>query len=332
MLSTEGTRVLNESDTLLSDGAGARPRPPVASTFLTYREWQAPPELRHVLECFWRRERWRPPSHGLGVLPDGRVDLIWAAGEAIVIGPQTRSLKRPLPPDVAVIGARFAPGVGPGLLGVPAHELANMHVPLEAIDAGPATVLRRDLAAIQDCAVASQSIARAIGRRLDSHRPRDLAVKHATALLSDPRARVEHVACALGLSERQLQRRFRQEVGYGPKALQRVLRFQRLLRVLKLEYEPGGLARIAAAVGYSDQAHLTREAREFSGLSPSRLKIALRALAEAGAAGIFKTGGPGPAVPRRAPARSASASSPATEAASSRSSRLIGQAAGSPRR
>jgi AraC-like DNA-binding protein len=246
-----------------------------------------------VLECFWRRERWRPPNHGLGVLPDGRVDLIWAPGEVIVIGPQTRSLRRPLPPQVVVVGARFPPGVGPSLLGVPAHELANMHVPLEAIDARPAASLLRELAAIEEAAVAAPGIARAIAKRLDSHRSPDLAVRHAAALLEDPKARMGRVAGALGLSERQLQRRFREAVGYAPKTLQRVLRFQRLLGAMKLEHEqPGGLALIAAATGYSDQAHLTREARELSGLSPSCLKLALGALADAGAAGIFKTGRP----------------------------------------
>jgi AraC-like DNA-binding protein len=294
-------RVLNESDKLPSGEVGSEPGISASANGLTYRECQPPPELAHVLECFWRRERWRPPKHGLGVLPDGRVDLIWAAGEVLIIGPQTRPLKRPLPPQVVVVAARFPPGVGPSLLGVPAHELANMHVPLDAIDARPAASLLRDLAAIEDAAVAASGITQAIAKRLDSRRSPDLAVRHAAAILEDPKARVGRVAGALGLSERQLQRRFREAVGYGPKTLQRVLRFQRLLGALKLEHEkPDGLALIAAAIGYSDQAHLTREARELSGLSPSRLKLALGALTDAGAVGIFKTGGPGP-LPTGAP-------------------------------
>jgi AraC-like DNA-binding protein len=199
---------------------------------LTYREYQPPAALAGVVECFWRREPWRPPEHDLGVLPDGRMDLIWAAhGEVLVIGPQTRSHGRPLPPQVVVVGVRFPPGVGPPLLGVAGHELADMHVSLEAIDAPPAASLRRALAVIEDPAEAPARIARAVAKRVDSdwNWSPDPVVRGAVTVLEHAAARVERVAKALAVSERQLQRRFREVVGYGPKTLQRVLRFQRLL-------------------------------------------------------------------------------------------------------
>ena len=61
----------------------------------------------------------------------------------------------------------------------------------------------------------------------------DPAVSQAAALLGDmlrPAARVEQVADEVGLSMRQLRRRFHAAVGYGPKTLQRVCRFQRFVR------------------------------------------------------------------------------------------------------
>jgi AraC-like DNA-binding protein len=218
--------------------------------------------------------------------------VIWAAdGEVLVVGPQTRPLGRPLPSELVVVGVRFPLGIGPPLLGVPAHELADMHVSLEAIDARPAALLLRDLVAIEDPAEAPARIARAVARRVDSYRSPDPVVRRATTLLEDPRARVERVADEVALSERQLQRRFRELVGYGPKTLQRVLRFQRLLGALELGRElTGGLARIAPAIGYADQAHLTRETRDLSGHSPVSLESALGALKDERASGIFKTG------------------------------------------
>jgi len=285
---------LKESDTLCRQGtARGRPDTGAATDGLTYRESRPPQVLAGVIECFWRRERWRLPTHELGVLPDGRLDLIWASdGEVLVIGPQTRPLSRPLPPQVVVVGVRFPPGVGPMLLGVPAHELADTHVPLEAIDARRASSLRQDLAFIEDVAAAPAGLARAVARRIESYWSPDAVVRRAAALLEDPTTRVERIADALALSERQLQRRFREAVGYGPKTLQRVFRFQRLLVALQLNCEQAsGLARIAAVIGYSDQAHLTRETREFSGLSPVLLERTLGALKDEGALGIFKTGG-----------------------------------------
>src|SRR5204863_9231595 len=81
-----------------------------ATTGLTYRECRPPARLAAVVECFWRPEPLRPPDTDLCVLPDGRVDLIWAAdGEVLVMGPQTRSLGRPFPPQVAVVGVMAKP-------------------------------------------------------------------------------------------------------------------------------------------------------------------------------------------------------------------------------
>ena len=47
--------------------------------------------------------------------------------------------------------------------------------------------------------------------------------------MARPGARVAELGSALGVSERQLRRRFADAVGYGPKTLARVLRFQRFL-------------------------------------------------------------------------------------------------------
>ena len=86
------------------------------------------------------------------------------------------------------------------------------------------------------------------------------------ARLADPRARVEALAGELGLSERQLRRRFHAAAGYGPKTLQRVLRFRRFLAASRED-----LARAALEAGYADQAHLSRECARLAGTSPGRL-------------------------------------------------------------
>jgi AraC-like DNA-binding protein len=89
---------------------------------------------------------------------------------------------------------------------------------------------------------------------------------------------VAAVGDALGISERQLRRRFADAVGYGPKTLARVLRFQRFLalaagedRAAAARGGSGDLAGLAFAAGYADQAHLTRECRQLSGRTPAEL-------------------------------------------------------------
>ena len=99
----------------------------------------------------------------------------------------------------------------------------------------------------------------------------DPAVTRAARLLRDPQARAENVAADVGLSMRQLRRRCHSAVGYGPKTLQRVLRFRRFVSRIDAWPDVLDLAAIAAEAGYADQAHLTRECGKLSGLTPAAL-------------------------------------------------------------
>src|SRR3546814_13196437 len=72
----------------------------------------------------------------------------------------------------------------------------------------------------------------------------------------------------LDMSERSLRRRCREAFGYGPKTLDRVLRFQRFLALARAPGERR-LARLAQDAGYADQANLTRAVRRPSVLAPS---------------------------------------------------------------
>lgn len=227
-----------------------------------YAEFKPPPQLAGIAECLWVHELREPGSDPTGiVLPDGRVDVIWIeGGEPLVAGPQTRSVPRPLAPPFSVAGMRFLPGAGPPLLGLAAHELVNLHVPLSLVGTAQAAALGRRLGAAED----ADAALRALAAGLDGEP--DPLVRAAARLLDGPGATVDGVARTVALSERQLQRRFRDHVGYGPKTLQRILRFQRLLGTRD------ALARAALESGYADQAHLTREVRRLAGLTPVRLR------------------------------------------------------------
>lgn len=240
------------------------------SSSTMYREYPAPAPLASAVECFWRRDL--SDKGRAVVLPDGRVDLVWMAGGApLVAGPQTRFVPRPLAAPGVAIGVRFHPSVGPPLLGLPAHELVDLHVPLAGVDTAPAAALRRRLPALAEPDEAGSHIASALTAWLTRAGEPDDWLRAAIRLLDAPGATVATVARIVGYSERELRRRFRDSVGYGPKTLQRVLRFQRVLATLGSREPSGSLARLAASAGYSDQAHMTRETRELSGLTPLEL-------------------------------------------------------------
>ncbi|MET7479493.1 helix-turn-helix domain-containing protein [Streptomyces sp. NPDC005648] len=76
---------------------------------------------------------------------------------------------------------------------------------------------------------------------------------------------VRSLADEVGWSVRQLENRFREQIGLGPKVAARVLRLQRARRLLA---EGCGQAETAAVCGFYDQAHLSGEFRAMTGCTP----------------------------------------------------------------
>jgi AraC-like DNA-binding protein len=84
---------------------------------------------------------------------------------------------------------------------------------------------------------------------------------------SGGRVAVGALAKELGCSRKHLTLRFRHEFGVSPKLLARILRFDRTIRLIGAG-RVASLADLAAASGYADQAHLSREFRIFAGSAP----------------------------------------------------------------
>lgn len=81
-------------------------------------------------------------------------------------------------------------------------------------------------------------------------------------------ATVEGVAKRVGWSRRHLSTAFGTELGVPPKLYQRIARFDASRRMLTTPTRQG-LATVAAASGYADQAHFTREWTSLAGCPPA---------------------------------------------------------------
>jgi AraC-like DNA-binding protein len=79
--------------------------------------------------------------------------------------------------------------------------------------------------------------------------------------------------CAI--SERQLERRFRRAIGVSPHLYLRILRFQEVVRVFR-ERKFRRMCELATELNYSDQAHLGKEMKQFSGYTPTALLQTVR--------------------------------------------------------
>jgi len=232
-----------------------------------YAEWPAPAALRDSVACLWTRVIAEGAERTTLVLPDGCSDLIWEQERgAFVAGPDTGPVPTSMAAGRVIVGVRFRPSAGGPALGVPLSELRDQRVDLA--DLRPADA-RRLSAALDPAAAVSRALD--VTAALVADGAPDPAVTWAARLLRDPATRAEDVAAEVGLSLRQLRRRCHAVVGYGPKTLQRVLRFRRFVARIDAHPDALDLATIAAEAGYADQAHLTRECARLAGLTPAAL-------------------------------------------------------------
>lgn len=213
-----------------------------------YEERAAP--LPHVVA--WRSVT-PPGAAPKRILPDGCLDLIWSAGTVFVAGPDTTAQVAAAAPGTRTTALRFGAGTGSAVLGVPASEVLDRRVPLEAM--WPAAEVR----AIAEAGDPLAALTAAAHRRWMPPDP----VMVALAEAAGRGVPVGVVADRCGLSPRQLQRRSNAAFGYGPKVLHRVLRLQRAVALARTGRP---FATVSAAAGYADQAHLAREVRAMAGV------------------------------------------------------------------
>jgi AraC-like DNA-binding protein len=237
-----------------------------------YRELAPSGEVYSLVACRWVRQAADDELRdAVLVLPDGCVDLLWREGELVLAGPDRTAWPSPVTPGERILGLRLRPGVAGAVLGMPASEVLDVHVKLEELLGPAAGELSERLAESDDDEAAFALLEGMVGSAIEAGRP-DPLVLAATRRLGFPAVRVDELAESLGISDRQLRRRFHQSVGYGPKTLDRVLRFRRLVaQTGAIAAGESDLARVAADLGYSDQAHMTRDCLRLSGLTPVEL-------------------------------------------------------------
>jgi AraC-like DNA-binding protein len=235
-----------------------------------YREWAPPPDLTRLVECFWTRRDDGTAPAGV-VLPDGCIDIIFdvaSDGDAAgyVVGTMTRPLAIPSA-DRDLVAVRFRPGGARLFLDVPAREITDRWLPLGE--------LWSESAQIVDGLVEATSLQARVAlvvsalRRSRRHDVRADHVRVSARLLE--LLSVDEAARQTGLSRQHLGRLYGEHVGIGPKQLSRILRFRNAAAAIR-NGEPPSLANVAATFGYSDQAHMNREFREFAGVPPTALR------------------------------------------------------------
>lgn len=248
--------------------------------------YPAPEQLAEVVRRFWVP---------VWSLPEGRVtvqrvlqypvcQVVVGHDYAHLVGPTTGLSTKELSGTGWVVGAMLQPSAGAVLLGAPVSQLRNdvrdlrlVHV----IDAEPLIERVRQVM-VPDPRDRERQLAATglLGDALRALLPVDeegLLVNRIVSYVEErPEVnRVAQVAARFAVSERTLQRLLARRVGLSPKWLIQRRRLHEAAERLRA----GGdvdLAGVAHDLGYTDQAHFTRDWRSVTGLTPGRFAAETR--------------------------------------------------------
>ena len=223
-----------------------------------------------------------PVPHVVVVFEFSRPVCLWALGDhqrasrfpgGFVAGLDERStltehdgFQHGLQVNLTPIGARL-------VFGVPMSELARRIVSVR--DVLPKDLTER-LQELPGWAARFDLVERVLSERIGAASPDTAVAAWAFHRIEEARGAVDVrvVARELGYSHKHLIHLFRQHVGIPPKLLARIMRFDRLIQHLR-RGATGTWADLSLEFGYYDQAHMARDVKEFTGVTPTRARAAL---------------------------------------------------------
>jgi AraC-like DNA-binding protein len=256
---------------------------------MDYRQYPVPGQLRRHIACLWRLSDVAPAGFTQTIYPDGYCELIvhlrtpprcWDAADGwhdqavtLFAAQRVTAVKLAISEPLDCVGLRLQPAASDMLADKSLPALRDRIVDLAGLDRAFSKTLRaaaRSFAAGSDAA-----LWRLMARRVATHGLDERIEKAVERLLvSQGTARIDATARTAGMSMRGFQTRFRSRVGLAPKEFARLMRLQATLRAL--DDGDASISEVAADSGFADQAHATRDVRRITGLTPARLRAALR--------------------------------------------------------
>ena len=239
-----------------------------------FKERPAAAGLSSAFSAAWVHRMEEKDVPPIVITPDATIDLQWFDGRFRIAGPDKEpQIERPRA-GATIIGFRFRPGAAAGWLGVPAGEIVGARFDLSELWGTRARELSDRIRTAPDLAGMVRQLEETIGSYTQGRDALDRPMGKAFDLLDEglppETPLLPFLLGRLNMSERTLRRRFEDAFGYGPKTLERILRFHRFRR-LRRKAGDVSTALLALEAGYADQAHLIRESRRLTGATPSAL-------------------------------------------------------------
>ena len=247
-----------------------------------HQEFEPPEVLRDTIKCFWYNRRdLNAQQSSFEVIPDGYAEIIFYFGSISTLPHHGNLQVLPSPfimgllnepvhfyteDCLEIIGIRCFPWTVFDLLGLPSgkdgvqtfeHAIAQLQPALAKCihnhQIAEALALVEQYFLTTRSGVATNSMLAKAG----------VAMMEANGTIA-----VSQVAAAAHATVRTLERKFKQFSGYTVKDVSGLMRFEQVRNHL-WRYPPVNIASLAHEMGYTDQAHLSREFKRYSGTTPA---------------------------------------------------------------
>lgn len=158
------------------------------------------------------------------------------------------------------------------ILNIPASELNNKVIPLAGLFGDAGAIFQRDMRASGKLSEKINLMEDFVRKMADSHPSTgDPMVAIALDLIQRHKGviPIHHLTDIIGCQPRQLERKFISAVGISPKHLCNIVRVHAFIKLLQSD-KKYNLTGFAYDSGYYDQAHLIRDFRKITGLTPTQ--------------------------------------------------------------
>lgn len=183
--------------------------------------------------------------------------------QLFLYGQTTRHTEHKATGNFRNIGVYFQPTALKSIFGIDANELTDQHIDIKDLTG---TSIAEQLVNTPALDQQIELLSAFFLKRADHQKTENEKVNVASVQLQLGKS-LQHIQTDLNISERSLERHFKQYVGISPKLYARINRFQSTLEKLrKTKFDK--LTDIAYQADYFDQSHFIREFQEFAGTSP----------------------------------------------------------------
>jgi AraC-like DNA-binding protein len=248
---------------------------------MEYQQIAPPSFISNYVQYFWVLKN-NSQQKSFKTIVDGCPGLIFQNSEQgsfyqnnkkisnlFIFGQATRFAEILVGPSVT-IGVCFYPQALKLVFGLNAHELTDTCLDIDSIAKKHGKYLKEQLLNAQSVTAQIDLLATYIHLNAEKNQAQqDKIIKYVLLLMiqSGGSILLKELQQQVKISERSLERRFKQHVGISPKLFSRICGFQSSLAQLNSNgYHK--LSDVAYANGYADQSHFIRTFKAFSGLSP----------------------------------------------------------------